>query len=311
MPALKRVLVAGEINPDLILEGYSDFPTPGKEVLVRDFKMVLGSASAIMAMGLARLGTPVAFVGRVGDDPWGRFCLEAMSGRGIDVSRVVRDPKAKTGVTVAVTSPRDRALVTFLGAIGALTAADLPDDMLRAFEHLHVSSFFLQEGLRPGIRDVFGRARRLGLSTSLDPGFDPAERWGGDLRETLLETDVFFPNEVELRGLGGCAEVEECLRRLQNGRTLVVAKLGADGASTIERGASLSVPAFRVAPIDTTGAGDSFDAGFLHAWLRGDGIADCLRLGAACGALSTLGLGGTARQPDASEAEALIRSQLP
>jgi sugar/nucleoside kinase (ribokinase family) len=304
------VLVAGEINPDLILEGYSEFPTPGKEVLVRDFEMVLGSASAIMAMGLARLGTPVAFVGRVGDDPWGRFCLETMSGRGIDVSQVVRDPKAKTGVTVAVTSPRDRALVTFLGAIGALTAADLPDDMLRGFQHLHISSFFLQQGLRAGVCDVFGRAHRLGLSTSLDPGYDPAERWGEDLRETLLETDVFFPNEVELRGLGGSADVEECLRRLQNGRTLIVAKLGADGAATIKDGVRLGVPAYPVATVDTTGAGDSFNAGFLHAWLRGDAIADCLRLGAACGALSTLGLGGTARQPGASEAEALVRAHL-
>jgi sugar/nucleoside kinase (ribokinase family) len=307
---LKPVLVAGELNPDLILQGYSEFPTPGKEVLVRDFEMVLGSASAIMAMGLARLGTSVAFVARVGDDPWGRFCLETMSGRGIDVSRVVRDPAVKTGLTVAVTSPRDRALVTFLGAIGALTAADLPDGMLAGFRHLHISSFFLQEGLRPGVRDVFTRARRLGLSTSLDPGYDPAGRWGDDLRETLLETDIFLPNEVELRGLGGSDDVEECLMRLQNGRTLIVAKLGADGASTITDGNRLSVPAYPVATVDTTGAGDSFNAGFLHGWLRGQAVADCLRLGAACGALSTLGLGGTARQPDAAEAESLVRAHL-
>ena len=80
---MKRALFAGEINVDLVLQGYTEFPAPGKEVLVRDFAMVLGSATAIMAMGLARLGTPVAFVGRVGDDVWGRYCLEEMAGRGI------------------------------------------------------------------------------------------------------------------------------------------------------------------------------------------------------------------------------------
>jgi sugar/nucleoside kinase (ribokinase family) len=123
---MKRVLVAGELNVDIILQGYRTFPEPGKEVLVDDFVMVLGSASAICAMGLARLGNPVSFLGKVGDDPWGAYCVEALTGRGIDVSRVVRDPAIKTGVTVAITSPRDRALVSFLGSINALTPEDLP-----------------------------------------------------------------------------------------------------------------------------------------------------------------------------------------
>jgi sugar/nucleoside kinase (ribokinase family) len=305
---VKRVLVAGEINVDLILQGYADFPTPGKEVLVQDFVMVLGSASAILAMGLARLGTPVAFVGKVGDDVWGRYCLDDMAGRGIDVSRVMRGGGLKTGVTVAITSPADRALVTYLGAIGALTGADVTDDKMTGFGHLHVSSYFLQEGLRPHCHDLFARARQLGLTTSLDPGFDPTERWEDDLRRTLQEVDVFFPNEVELRGLGGHSDVAECLRRLQNGRTRIVAKLGKEGAATLEDGRLLHVPAVPVEPLDTTGAGDSFNAGFLHTWLLGAPIADCLRLGTACGALSTRGLGGTARQPDRAEAEAFLRA---
>src|SRR5262245_59258883 len=147
---MKRVLVAGEINVDLVLAGTHDFPTPGKEVLADDFQMVLGSASAICAMGLARLGSPVGLLGKVGDDPWGVFCLEAMSARGIDVSRVVRDPALKTGVTVAITAPRDRALVSFLGSIAALTAKDVEERALAGFAHLHVSSYYLQTGLRPG-----------------------------------------------------------------------------------------------------------------------------------------------------------------
>jgi sugar/nucleoside kinase (ribokinase family) len=305
---MKKVLVVGELNVDLVLQGYHAFPEAGKEVLVDDFMMVLGSASAICAMGLARLGVPVAFLGRAGADPWGRFCVECLSGRGIDVTRTTCEPTLKTGVTVAITSPSDRALVSFLGSIASLRATDVPDAALAEVDHLHVSSYFLQERLRPDARGLFARARRLGLTTSLDPGFDPTEAWAPDLRDTLREVDVFFPNEVELRGITGTDDVEQALRSLDNGRTRVVAKLGKGGLATLEGGALLRVPAFTIEAIDTTGAGDSFNAGFLRAWLSGAPIRDALRLGAACGALCTLGLGGTARQADLAEATAFLEA---
>ena len=306
---MKRVLCAGEINVDLVLQGYTEFPTPGKEVLVRDCQLVLGSATAILAMGLARLGTPVAFVGRVGDDVWGRYCLDDMASRGIDLSRVVRGGGPRTGITVSITHPGDRALVTYLGAIAALTGADIPDAALAGLHHLHVSSFYFQEGLRPHLPDLFVRARRAGLTTSLDTGFDPSGKWDGGLRETLQETDLFFPNEVELQAFTGIADPADGLRALAGGRTRVVAKLGAGGAMALERERVVHVPAYPVQAVDTTGAGDSFNAGFLHRWLQGATLEDCLRLGAACGALSTRALGGTAAQPTLAEAEALVRGE--
>ena len=246
MSAAKRTLFAGEINVDLVLQGYSEFPVPGKEVLVQDFAMVLGSATAIMAMGLARLGTPVAFLGRVGDDVWGRYCLEDMAGRGIDLSRVIRGGGLKTGVTVSITHPADRALVTYLGAISALTGADVPDAAMAGLDHLHVSSFFFQEGLRPDLPELFARARRAGLTTSLDTGFDPSGRWDSGLRETLRETDLFFPNEVELRALSGCDDPAQGIRALDNGRTRVVAKLGTNGAMALDGRTVVHVPAYTV-----------------------------------------------------------------
>lgn len=306
---MKSVLVVGEINPDLILRGGRAFPTAGKEVLVDDFVMTLGSASAICAMGLARLGDPVTFVGKVGADPWGAYCVDVMAAAGIDVSRVVRDPGLKTGVTVSITTRRDRALVSFVGAIGALRAAEVPDDAFCGARHLHVSSYFLQEGLRPGCRSLFARARAAGLTTSLDPGFDPSERWEKDLVETLSEVDLFFPNEVELRSLTGTGSVPDALRKLAGGRTRTVAKLGERGCATLaDDGRVLQAPAYSVEPVDTTGAGDCFNAGFLHAWLANRPLEECLRWGAACGSLSTRGLGGTSRQASAEEAERLVRN---
>ena len=305
---MKGVLVVGEINLDLILHGAHAFPTPGKEVLVEDAVMTLGSASAICAMGLSRLGTPVTFLGKAGRDPWGDYCIDAMLRAGIDVTPVVRDHRLKTGLTVSVTSPRDRALVSFLGSIGVLEGDDVPDRAFVGAHHLHVSSYFLQEGLRPGCRALFARAHAAGLTTSLDPGFDPSERWEPDIVDTLAEVDLFFPNEVELAGITGRSDVADALRRLHNGRTRVVAKLGAQGCMTLEEGLPVAVRAFPVEPLDTTGAGDSFDAGFLHAWLRGMPLLDCLRWGAACGSLSTRGLGGTARQASSEEVERLVAS---
>jgi sugar/nucleoside kinase (ribokinase family) len=301
------VLVIGEVNPDLVLHGQA-FPTAGKEVIVDDFVMTLGSASAICATGLARLGDPVAFVGKVGADPWGEYCVDTMRAAGIDVTRIVRDPSLKTGVTVSITSSRDRALVSFIGAIGALRAADVPDDAFAGAGHLHVSSYFLQGGLRPGLRSLFARARAAGLTTSLDPGFDPSERWDGDLVETLSEVDLFFPNEIEIRAITRTDAVPDALRRLGGGRARTVAKLGAQGCATLaDDGHVLQVPSYSVEAVDTTGAGDSFNAGFLHAWLGRRPLEECLRWGAACGSLSTRGLGGTARQATAEEAERLVR----
>ena len=303
---MKKILVAGDINVDLICSGYQAFPAPGKEVLVDDFVMTLGGSSAICAMGLARLGNPVAFIGKVGADSWGDYCIETLRAAGIDVSGLSRDPALRTGVTISITSAVDRALVTFAGSVAALRAADVDAWALDDAAHLHVSSFFLQKDLRPAFRRLFALAHSSGLSTSLDPGFDPSERWDRDLLETLEAVDVLLPNETELAAISGTTDLADGLRRLINGRTRVVAKLGQRGSATLERDALLEIPAFAVDPIDTTGAGDSFDAGFLHSWLRELPIHECLRWGSACGALSVRGLGGTPSQPDAAEVRALL-----
>ena len=167
---MAKILVAGELNPDMILHGCGAFPTAGKEVLARDFAMVLGSASAICAMGLARLGNAVSFLSRIGTDLWGSFCLEILKRGGLDISNVIQDPALKTGVTVSLSSSEDRALVTFPGAIAELDEQDIPDKTLKEFDHLHVSSYYLQQRLRPGCRRLFDRAGKLGLTTSLGSG---------------------------------------------------------------------------------------------------------------------------------------------
>jgi len=304
---MPNILVAGELNPDMILHGCNAFPAPGKEVLANDFVLTLGSASAICAMGLARLGNKVSFLSRIGMDLWGAFCLEILERGGLDVSRVIRDPNIKTGVTVSISSSEERALVTFLGSIAELDEQDISDGTFQGFDHLHVSSYYLQQRLRHGCRRLFARAHQMGMTTSLDPGYDPSETWGSDLADTLEEADLFFPNELEALAVTQTKSVEESLRALENGRTLTIVKLGVHGCVSMRDKQFVRQVAFPVIPVDTTGAGDSFNAGFLHAWLRSLSLPDCLRYGTACGALSTLKPGGTDGQPDEKELEAYLR----
>jgi sugar/nucleoside kinase (ribokinase family) len=305
-----RFLVLGELNPDLILAGYRKFPVLGEEVLVDDLSLTLGSASAICAVGLARLGNSVRMASKIGADQWGAFCVKQLADAGVDTSFVKCDPASKTGLTVSITGARDRALVTFLGAIASFRAADLESGVMEGCTHLHVSSYFLQEGLQKDCRQLFAEAHRLGLTTSLDPGFDPSEKWDSGIHETLQETDICFPNEIELRGLGGQEDPVACLRALRNQRTLVVAKLGAAGCMALDSGEPVRIPAFSIRPVDTTGAGDSFNAGFLHAWARHYPLRDAMAMAAACGALSTRAPGGTGSQASIEEAEDMIHATI-
>jgi sugar/nucleoside kinase (ribokinase family) len=300
-----RILVAGELNADAVFVGVHPFPQPGIEVVAGDFSLELGSSSAICAAGLARLGNEVSFIAKVGSDLIGRFCLDQLQRLGVDASAAIVDPALKTGVTVAI-SARDRALITFLGAISELAAGDIPRDLLRGCRHLHVSSYFLQRALQPGLAELFASARRLGLTTSLDPGCDPEGLWSVDLAGLLANVDVFLPNQSELAALTGSGSVEEGLRSLENGRTLTVVKLGESGCAVLAPEGLLAVPAIPVAPVDTTGAGDSFNAGFLHGRLHGLPLRDCLRCGVICGSLATQAAGGTAGQPDWSAVQARL-----
>ena len=302
------ILVAGELNADLVLQNYSSFPAVGQEVVVDNASLTLGSSSAICASGLAKLGNAVIFAGKIGRDLWGDLCLDWLAKLGVDCSPVLRDPGLSTGITVSITSEKGRALVTYPGATTELRASEVQDEDLLRAKHLHVSSFFLQTALRPGLRALFERAHCHGLTTSLDPGFDPEEKWAADLLETLREVDFFFPNESELRAITNKADPVDALQFLSGGRTTTIAKLGENGSVTLCGGHLVSVPAYSVRPLDTTGAGDSFNAGFLHAWLRNEDIAGAMAFGAACGALSTLQSGGTAAQPTEAEAIEFMRT---
>ncbi len=300
------LIVVGEMNADLILRG-DVTPTYGQvEKLLDDATLTIGSSGCIFACGAARLGLRVAYVGKVGDDHFGRFMLAALNERGVDVGGVVIDPTRKTGLTVVLARGQDRALLTHLGAINALRYDEIDLSLLARARHLHIGSYFLLDALKPAAARLFAKAREMGLTTSLDTNYDPSERWQDGIDNLLSETDIFLPNETELCGITGIDDVEKALHHIVGQVPTVAVKLGARGAMARRGEQRATADVLPVTVVDATGAGDSFDAGFVYGFLAGWPLDRTLRIAAACGSLSTRGVGGTSAQPTLEEALAAI-----
>lgn len=299
----------GDINADLIMAEPAAPPTLGQEVLVRDAYLTLGGATSLLAAAAARLGLAVRIVGKVGDDPLGRQLVSALQAAGVDTSLVIVDRRARTGITVSLTYPSDRALITYAGPIAALSAAEVPDAALADTRHLHVSSYFLQKALQPGCADLLREAQRRGMTTSLDTGDDPDDCWDSGLARALEHVDVFFPNRREATRIARAPDALPALAALAARVPTVVVKLGGDGAIASIQGERLRVGAFAVQPVDTTGAGDAFDAGYLRALLRGLPPAERLLWGAAAGALATTWLGGSSDSMSPEAVQRLMQAQ--
>jgi sugar/nucleoside kinase (ribokinase family) len=303
------LLVLGDVNPDLVLADASlDVAFGQAETLVEDAALTIGGSGAIMACAAARLGLRTALAGLVGEDQFGAFMLQAVSARGVDVSAVVVDAGVRTGLTVVLARPGDRAILTFPGAIAAMTAERVDPGVLARARHVHVSSFYLQTALAPGLPRLLAAARAGGATTSMDPNWDPSGGWDGGLRALLGEIDVLAPNAVEACRIAGVDDVEAAAARLAARGPLVAVKLGAAGALLVPAGGGAVVraqpPPAPAEPVDAVGAGDTFDAGLLAGLLAGEPPADALGLACACGALSLRAAGGTGAQPTLEEAMA-------
>ncbi len=295
------VTIAGELNLDLILYGLPEQLLPERELLADRMMLTLGSSSAIVAHNLAALGSRVGFQSRIGDDPLGHIALERLKEGGVDVSRVRVVPGATTtGLTVILHHESWRNILTYSGTIAELTWDDLDLDYLADSRHFHFSSYYLQRGLRPRVGELLQTMKARGLTTSLDTNDDPDDRWDGELHEVLRHVDVFLPNEREACKAARTDDLETAIQRLSEFVPLVVVKLGKKG-TLAQRGAErFTAPSQEVTPVDTVGAGDSFDAGFLDEYIRGSDLSSCLASGNRGGALSTTRPGGTEAFRDAN-----------
>jgi sugar/nucleoside kinase (ribokinase family) len=306
MPAFD-LLVLGDVNPDLVLRGGDVEPAFGQaEHLVEEAHLTVGGSGAILACAAAKIGLRVVVCGVVGDDLFGRYMCEELERRGVDTSGLITDPRYPTGVSVVLSGAVDRAILTMPGTVGELRVDRVDPARLADARHVHVSSFFLQRGIRADLPAIFDRVREAGGTTSVDPNWDPSGRWDGGLLELLDRTDVFFPNAVEATRVSRTSDVGEAIDRLSARAGVVVVKKGELGAAAASGNERATVPGFDVPVVDTTGAGDAFDAGFLAGWLGGEPLERTLALANVCGALSTRAVGGVDGQVSIDEAIATL-----
>jgi len=301
------LLILGDANPDLVLHGGDVVPAFGQaEHLVDAATLTVGGSGAILACGAAKLGLRVAISTVVGDDLFGRFMRDALSEAGVDTSGIGVDEVMETGITVVLSGDDDRAILTMPGTIAGLRSELIDPSLLARARHVHVSSYYLQTALAPALPARFDEIHAAGATTSLDPNWDPTGLWDGGLLDLLPKVDVFLPNAMEATRSAHTSDLEGAVRALAARARLVVVKNGDRGALAGEGDTVYRVDGMLTQAVDTTGAGDSFDAGFLAAWLNGEPVDRALAVANACGSLSTRAMGGVNAQPTMDEALALL-----
>lgn len=309
-PRPPLVIVSGAIYCDLIFSNLQALPAPGEEVRTDLFSLAVGGGAFITAAGLARLGVRPAVRAYVGRGPLGQFHLDALRRAGVDTSQVVRHPRLGPGLSVAFSTAHDRGFITYPGCAGDAGTLFRSRrwkwrwNAARRVRHVHFAGIPRPFGERAALLD---RLRREGISTSLDIGWNPSVYTGGSFHRVVGRVTIFMPSWRDAQRLTGRDTPEEALRDLADLVPVPVIKLGPDGAVGLDDGRPVRVrpPAVRV--VETTGAGDAFNAGFLWAWLRDEPVRRCLLAGNVCGAYSTRAPGGTAALPTLRELRAALR----
>lgn len=291
------VMTFGDLCADLILSGGDVAPEFGqKEKTIGSYGVFPGGSAAIFACQCAKLGLKAAVAGKLGDDVFGRLILDGMRGCGVDASFISSHKDIMTGLTCILQAGGDRAMLTAPGSIGAAAFSDAAEELRRNVRHVHVCSYYLMEQLKSGYPGFLREMRGRGATVSLDTNWDPAERWDGlEALEGLV--DVFLPNENEAAAFTGEKDPEKALGMLARRFPVVAVKRGEKGATGTAEGRTYEAKGLNVPFVDAVGAGDSFDGGFLWAWLNGRPMEECLRAGCFCGSMNVTARGGTAGQP--------------
>lgn len=288
------ILALGELNADLILNKVDGEPEIGKEKFAQDMILTLGSSTAIFAANIASLGANTAFVGMIGKDSFGDLVKSSLKSKGVDTSLLIETDKAATGATIVLNYNEDRAMVTYQGTMDMMSFADINKGVFSQTRHVHISSIFLQSGIKKDLIEILSYAKKCGVTTSLDTQWDPIEKWDFDYVHILPLVSIFIPNEKELLLLTASASLEEAIKKIRPFINTCVIKRGSKGSLLIQEDAKNDMPAFlNTEVVDAIGAGDSFNAGFIYQYIQGKSLIDCQRFGNLTGAINTTAAGGT------------------
>jgi sugar/nucleoside kinase (ribokinase family) len=300
------VTLVGDTCLDILLYGVPDELPPERELLADNMAIRVGGSGAITAHNLAALGNSVGFITTVPGDDFGRLCQSELNKAGVDLSRCVPVEQEQTGVTVHLQHRPLRHMFTYAGATFHLGFDNLDLDYLGDTRHFHMSSYYLQRALTPRIPELFAHLKEAGVTISLDPNDDPAQTWDRCILDALRFVDVLMPNEREACRLAAEPNLDRAIAVLRERVPLLIIKRGEQGASAYAGTEIWHLPARLAQVVDAVGAGDSFNAGFLHAWLLSLPVETALAYGSFAGAFSTTASGGTSAFRDRDS----VRAQL-
>jgi len=306
---MKKVLFLGDLNVDLILDGLEDMPVTDREVRCGSFDLEIGSSACIAACAYACLGGSSWFCGLAGADYFGDFLLDSLQARGVRVEEVARDSRLRTGVTVNLVKGNARSQVTYPGSMAEFALQHVTEKALRDLSHLHVSGIFQASALLPHLPRLMTMAKDAGATVSLDCQWDPSKRWQ-HLERWLALSDWLFANTDEACSMTGKADPEDAIRELASRTSCPVVKAGRRGAMFVDGKKLVRVAAPEVSVVDTVGAGDNFDAGFLYSTLeRAMPLHPAVQFASAAAALSCACRGGTAACSTAAQVDAFLQAQ--
>ena len=300
------VLMMGELNVDLVFTNLLTPPIPGRESIAKNCSLVLGSSTAISACVGSSLGLKTAFYGKLGKDYYGETVLSCLRKYDVDISNIDISKSYETGITVSMSMGKDRCLVTYFGSTIDGFHPDEADISAIPARHLHVGSYFLMPKFTEGMPNLFRRAKDLGMTTSLDAGWDESENWDCGLKETLKYTDLFFPNEQEALKITRCSNAYDAAKALAGFCKIAVVKCGPRGAVVCSDDKIISALPYDCEVLDTTGAGDNFNAGFLYGYLKFMQLEECLKYGNAVASISVTRIGGSKDCPTLEEVKRVI-----
>lgn len=284
----RAVLSLGRIYCDLVFRGLDGMPQLGRELFAREFAMTPGGGALITAAHLAARGRPSALLARFGTDSLSAALAGEIEALGLDLQFLDRHETAGPQLTVVMVNDNDRAFLSRRAGHAR------PASFERALAwpeagHLHIAEYATLHEMR----DAISAAKANGLTVSLDPSWDDELIRDPMFFERTAGTDIFMPNMEEAHALTGAGDPEAALAVLARHFPVVALKCGADGALLAMDGTITARPSPKVDVVDTTGAGDAFNAGFLDAWLDGAGPDQCLTAAIGAGSRSVQASGGT------------------
>ncbi|MDR1203186.1 MAG: carbohydrate kinase family protein [Tannerellaceae bacterium] len=289
------VIAIGELNVDVILNHIDGEPEVGKEKFAKEMNLTLGSSTAIFAANIACLGSRTGFVGMIGQDTFGDLIETSLSDKGVDTSMIIKSNKYSSGATICMNYRENRANITYQGAMDFMRFSDINKDIFGLTKHIHLSSVFMQSGIKKDLLEILKYARDSSVTTSLDTQWDPAERWDLEYEKILPYLNVFLPNETELKLITQSHTLDEAVQKIQSLIDICVIKRGRSGSLLLQKNRGLTpLNAFlNNNVIDAIGAGDSFNAGFIHAFVNGETAENAQITGNLTGAINTTAAGGT------------------